>query len=482
MSQPKFDAIQYDVPNRGLVKVSLDRATWPHKVDDVGYVPHWAVVPDPNQPRDAEDFDPVSLRELGDNIKTNGQSEPMKVRLLTQEEKEGEFRLEDGSCPEYMLVSGGRRWEGTSPRMANVPIVKILVAEYANYDDQFLDAYVVNEDRENLGPRSIARALKRLLERNCNGNVAELVRKTGKSRGYVETYLAINNLVPEAIKFLNRKLPEKERMGVALAAALGALSVEKQRKYLGPLMSGEGGSSMAQRIRWLTDQLVRDSFASGTQMAYPDEKASHYYRRFERLIDSTRANAGILMGVSDQLFADAFKNLDAQECANLVRQYEAMEEFVSKVKARFQDVTVNKKSFLERNRGALVGWRTADYFNQGKATQLVKNALVSPEKYQQLKGLGWLKWQRDGLPDPDVVMPAPPELEGEKPPEKVNGTVVVSFYHWNGGRMEQLAENQAVDAARYKALRIGGKLFWQRQKLKPSSAEDAFCAAHELVF
>ncbi|HVY72655.1 MAG TPA: hypothetical protein VG984_01200 [Candidatus Paceibacterota bacterium] len=486
MSAPEFGVITYEVPNRGLVVVYLDQTTWPCKVDDVGFVPHWAVVPDPNQPRDKEDFDPDSLRELGENIKINGQSEPMKVRLLTQEEKEGKYRLEDGRCPEYMLVSGGRRWESTSARFADVPVLKILVAQYADEDEQFLDAYVVNEDREDLGPRSIARALKRLLERNCGGNVAELVRKTGKSRGYIDTYLPINNLIPEAWKFLNRKLPDKERMGVALASALGQLTPEKQRKYIEPIMSGVGGRSMVQRIRWLTDQLVRDYAAEGTQMERPEERSEHVYRRFERLIDAPRANAAILMGASDQLFADAFKQLDAQECANLLRQYEAMEDMVRRVRERFSDVTINKKSFLERNKDVLAGWRTVDYYNQGKVSQLIKNSLVSPEKFEHLKRLGWLKWQRDGSPDPDVgaTTAAAPEaeVEGAKPPDKVNGTVTVTFYYWDGGRMEKLAQDQPVNAVRYRALRSNNKLFWQRKKLQPSSAEEAFCKEHQLVF
>ena len=94
--------LQEYISGRGNVKISLDPKTWPQKAGESGFVPHWALMADPKQPR--RYIDPDELQALKDSLAAQGQREIAKVRVLTEIEQQ-KFTV-DGLVPRYMLVSG----------------------------------------------------------------------------------------------------------------------------------------------------------------------------------------------------------------------------------------------------------------------------------------------------------------------------------------------------------------------------------------
>lgn len=477
MSQ-SFGVIAYDVPNLGLVTVSLDPASWPRESRALAYVPRWTIVPDPEQARDADDFDEESLKSLGDNIKTNGQAEVMKVRLLTLEEQQ-KFALTDGRLPVYMIVSGERRWRSTAPEMADVPILEVRVAHYKNAADQFLDGFIINEDRQNYGPMSLARSLARILREKCDGNVSELCRVTRKNRTTVDMYLRFNEMAPEVFPYLSLKRAEQDRMGLGVASIPSKLSHMQQRKYLGPLMvTKEAGETVTQQIRWLTEKLAETGHGSGAGSGPRPGRPMEYRARFLRLIENTRTAAVVIMGASTANFTLGFKDMDAEEALKSLQTYDAMLEWLMKVRERFVGVLTTKQSFGERNQALLPGWRMAEF--REKPSAPFEKRLVSATRYQELLNIGAHRWQIEGLPDPDLQANGSARAEPAPSKNGTTSTIVIPFFERGRGRNELLKEGVPLDPATYTQLRREGRLFWQRQKLGPSEAETAFCIKHNL--
>lgn len=388
MSKVQTDVIVYDVPARGSITVSLDPATWPMKTNDVGWVPHWAVVPDPDQPRLKEDIDEKELLTLGESIKEVGQLELVKVRLLTAAERI-KYTHGDGRIPWYLLVSGHCRHLTMSPERFNIPIIELRVASYESDADQFLDAFIINEHHQSLSAWSIAKSLERILREKCNGVIRELRRVTRKSPAYIDSYLDIGKLIPEARRYLDPKLPRRESLSIDLAAMLGRQSHEKQRKYLGPLLDPNiGGKSAVQRMRWLTDQLTRDT--GGIVQGSRADRPIDTLQRMLRLIDSGRANASVLLSTGDEAFASAFRFMDRTECQSLVDQLATLGELFEKVRVRTTQFTAGKLAGTDQTQNLLPGWRVVNYYDRGRKSNPILNHQVSPQGYERLKKLGWL--------------------------------------------------------------------------------------------
>src|SRR3989338_6922330 len=109
------------LPGNGLVRVPKDPATWPAEAGESGFVPLWAVMLDPEQPRSY--IDPDELDNLATSIQAKGQREIAKVRVLTDEERASNAK--DEHTPYYELVSGHRRLLATDK--AGLPFFEIRI-------------------------------------------------------------------------------------------------------------------------------------------------------------------------------------------------------------------------------------------------------------------------------------------------------------------------------------------------------------------
>ena len=162
------------------------------------------VRPDSTQPRRV--FDPESLKELADSIKSQGLLQPILVR------KRGEA---------YQIIAGERRWRAVC--QAGLRQIPALVKNPDPTQNQ-LWTLMENIQREDLSPIEEARAFKEIMEQR-NLTQEELSKQLGRSRSSVANTLRLLNLDPEV-----QRLLETKKIGFAQARELLSFaSPAKQR-------------------------------------------------------------------------------------------------------------------------------------------------------------------------------------------------------------------------------------------------------------
>jgi ParB family chromosome partitioning protein len=134
------------------------------------------LTPNPRQPR--AQFDPMSLQELADSIRTHGILQPLVVTA----DPEG------GAC--FWLIAGERRWRAA--QLAGVEEVPVIVREVSS--QQLLEwALVENVQRADLNPLEEAAAFQSLMV-EFGLTQSEVAERVGKSRPAVANTLRLLGL------------------------------------------------------------------------------------------------------------------------------------------------------------------------------------------------------------------------------------------------------------------------------------------------
>lgn len=165
---------------RGLGALIMDserRAAIPEgEIGGVQLVRTDRLAPNPRQPR--AQFDPMSLQELADSIRTHGILQPLVVTA----DPEG------GAC--FWLIAGERRWRAA--QLAGVEEVPVIVREVSS--QQLLEwALVENVQRADLNPLEEAAAFQSLMV-EFGLTQSEVAERVGKSRPAVANTLRLLGL------------------------------------------------------------------------------------------------------------------------------------------------------------------------------------------------------------------------------------------------------------------------------------------------
>jgi len=172
----------------------------------VSEVPLDQIVPNPWQPRAS--FDPESLEELTDSIRTLGIIQPLTLRKT--------------GPASYQIISGERRY-----RAALAAGLKSVPAYIRQADDAAMleMAIVENIQREDLDAIETALSFQRLID-ECNLTQEAMALRVGKKRATVANYLRLLKL-PEEIQ----KALKIGRISAGHAKALlGLDDIEQQLK------------------------------------------------------------------------------------------------------------------------------------------------------------------------------------------------------------------------------------------------------------
>ena len=140
----------------------------------VAEIPVGQIVPNPYQPR--EDFDPESLAELADSIRTLGIIQPLTLRRTAPDS--------------YQIISGERRYRAAiAAGLTSVP------AYVRQADDAAMleMAIVENIQREDLDPIETALSFQRLID-ECHLTQEEMADRVGKKRASVTNTIRLLKL------------------------------------------------------------------------------------------------------------------------------------------------------------------------------------------------------------------------------------------------------------------------------------------------
>ena|GEM_PF-306728 len=164
---------------RGLGALFGDKAkNVPTQTTDVvREIPVAEVHPNPYQPR--QNFDPQTLQELADSIKTYGVLQPIIVRKI--EEKN------------FELIAGERRLRAA--KIINLEKIPAIIREYTDLQASEI-AIIENVQRQNLNAIEEAQAYQRLIE-EFGYTQEKIAKKIGLSRSQVANTIRLLKLAPQ---------------------------------------------------------------------------------------------------------------------------------------------------------------------------------------------------------------------------------------------------------------------------------------------
>lgn len=138
---------------------------------------------DNNKEQPRKNFDPTSLKELAESIKTYGVIQPI---LVTP------------NGDRYTIVAGERRFRAS--KLAGLKKIPAVVRNYTKQEVQEI-SLLENIQREDLNPIETAKAMQELLT-NYNWTQDVLADRLGKSRPVVANYVRLLSLCPEVIEMI----------------------------------------------------------------------------------------------------------------------------------------------------------------------------------------------------------------------------------------------------------------------------------------
>jgi ParB family chromosome partitioning protein len=165
MDDYSFEAVYPPIGNQGGQQDSRQRLEWM----DIN-----KVHPNPNQPR--KQFDPETLEELAESIRSQGILQPLLV------EKSGD--------EEYVIIAGERRYRAAlTVGLDKIPVIIKSFSEVQRLEVSLIE----NIQRENLNPIEEARAYVYLLEQ-AEIKQEDLAQRVGKKRSTIANAIRLLQL------------------------------------------------------------------------------------------------------------------------------------------------------------------------------------------------------------------------------------------------------------------------------------------------
>lgn len=164
------------------------------------------IVPNKYQPRSG--FDPESLKELAQSIKSNGLVQPVIVRKAGQK---------------YQLITGERRWRAA--KLAGLKDIPAVIRDVSEYKTLEL-ALIENIQRQDLNPIEEATAYSSLVE-DFQLTQEEVAQRVGKDRSSIANYMRLLKL-PNEVK----QQIQKQDLSMGHARALSSLEKAKEQIQL----------------------------------------------------------------------------------------------------------------------------------------------------------------------------------------------------------------------------------------------------------
>lgn len=180
-------------------------------------IPIEKIFPNPNQPRQV--FDKEPLEELASSIKEKGIIQPLLVR-----------KSEDDT---FEIIAGERRWRAA--QIAGLKEVPAILKQ--SQDQEVLElALIENIQRENLNPVEESEAYDFLMKK-YNLTQQDLANKVGKERATVANMLRLLQLQPGVRQMLSRGELSMGQAKVLLSIPDGKLQEKLAEKAKGESLS-----------------------------------------------------------------------------------------------------------------------------------------------------------------------------------------------------------------------------------------------------
>lgn len=187
------------------------------------------VEPGLNQPR--KRFDPESLADLADSIRTHGVIQPLTVRRL--------------SSGYYQIIAGERRWRAS--KLAGLSEVPVVIIEADDRKVMEL-GLIENLQREDLNPAEEARGYQVLME-EYGLTQEQVAQQMGKSRPAIANTLRLLTLPHEVMALVEEGTLSAGHARTILGAPTAALQKEVAKRVVSGQLSVRQTEALVRQLQ-----------------------------------------------------------------------------------------------------------------------------------------------------------------------------------------------------------------------------------------
>jgi len=225
-------------------------------------------------------FDPTSLKALSDSIRVSGQKVPILVTRLPKDKSTG---------PHFIIIDGERRWRASRMIDENYRMTAVFQS-IADEDELFKLSTTANLNREDMTHPDIARAIKRLIDRN-KMTQPEIAKEYGKSIGYVQQHLSLLKLHPEVFAMMNPELPEEAQLPYLTARHLAKIPSHKAGQALQLQLAREvinEAMNSKEAVPYIEKMVGRAGYSLGGRRRNPSDD----FKIFKAFVERTFIQSG----------------------------------------------------------------------------------------------------------------------------------------------------------------------------------------------
>jgi len=230
------------LPDGSEATISLVPLAWWDENNASGFVAPAMCAPDPNQPR--RHIRKEALDELIGSIRVSGVREPV---ILTPRHLAPWVELApEHESAYFVIVSGHRRWTGAT--RSKLEAVPFCVRTYGSAAEHYMDASLLNSNREDLTPLEEGYEALSLRERGFT--MEALSSHFGKSVPYLYSRMNLTRLAPDIQVLLDPEVNERKRLPVTIGGELGGVKVptvgelDEILERLGPACYSKDGNKI----------------------------------------------------------------------------------------------------------------------------------------------------------------------------------------------------------------------------------------------
>ncbi|MEK7648576.1 MAG: hypothetical protein AAB400_01525 [Patescibacteria group bacterium] len=252
-------------------------------------------------------FDPMKVREKGLSMKVHGQESSL-ITLIVQNNPDYRLGLIDGEC----------RWQGSFLEEVNIEWLRCEVRgfiEDIDDDERFESSAIANFCRDGHTPMEHARMVLRMSSRLVDGKSRPrkmIAQMFGKSVGWVDQHLSLNNLHPDVQHLLEPSTPEDKRLTLSNAILLTTLDHTAQ-SFLATRIVGKRQFAARHDIMKYLESVQGHATKAAAERGPKDN-----YDIMRNLIRDIDERSGILLDIKSATLVRMLEGRKVWECEYLL--------------------------------------------------------------------------------------------------------------------------------------------------------------------